>query len=331
VQTFQEALREAVERDVEPRFGEGEVPVVEDEEAKPAAKPMALFDHQKKAFTDILAMATVLFEGRWRALPVRPRFNLLLTGETGLGKTQVVRAVAEAIGLPLFEVSTATWILVGTSGRGAVATWPSLLEFLLTNRLGLIFIDEIDKVIGRGEWSTFLRTELYSLLDRTIPSDLVKASALSEQNEAECQRNMRIARGIAGLRLRYGMLIVAAGAFQELLEGRDSRPLGFGATKAPLKEKAPDLPLLSQWLPRELSNRFSPRVLHLGPLTLSAYLRMLYQTAQRLPEDLQNQFIERGCDSVLAAREARLGVRWLEDLVTETLVAIPPADRASGR
>jgi hypothetical protein len=58
---------------------------------------------------------------------------------------------------------------------------------------------------------------------------------------------------------------------------------------------------------------------------------MLYQTAQRLPEDLQNKFIERGCDSVLAAREARLGVRWLEDLVTETLVAIPPADRASGR
>jgi hypothetical protein len=184
-------------------------------------------------------------------------------------------------------------------------------------------------VIGRGEWSSYLRTELYSLLDRTIPRDLVKASALRDQDDAECQQNLRIARGIAGIRLRHGVLIVAAGAFQDLLERLEPRPLGFAALQTPHHAAVPDLPLLSQWLPRELSNRFSPRVVHLGRLTLSAYLGMLFQTAQRLPDDLQNRFLERGCDTVLAARDARLGVRWLEDLVTETLIERAPAGYVS--
>lgn len=55
-------------------------------------------------------------------------------------------------------------------------------------------------------------------------------------------------------------------------------------------------------------------------MRLSGYLTMLRQTAARLPEDLVEPFLQLGCDTALDAVSSRLGARWIEELITETLV-----------
>jgi SpoVK/Ycf46/Vps4 family AAA+-type ATPase len=283
----------------------------------PRRRPV-LFPHQELAFSDLMATASALFGGGWESLPVKPRFNVLLTGGTGLGKTALVRAVAQTLQLPLFEISTATWVLVGASLRGAVATWPSLVEFFRHNPSGIIFVDEIDKIGGRSDWTVYLRSEIFSLLDRKVPRDLLSASA---DNSYEARAPKPLTLAIAQRRLERGMLIVGAGAFQEFWDDAGTPLVGFGetATAAP---PTPDLAKLTRWLPRELTNRFRARVIHLPPLQLSGYLSMLRHTAALLPDRLQEQFLARGYASAAHAVEARLGARWIEELITESLVAI---------
>jgi hypothetical protein len=280
-----------------------------------------LFPYQEKAFAELISTACVLFNGRWRELAIKPRFNLLVVGGTGLGKTQLVRHVGKTLGIPIYEVSTATWMLTGVSGRGAAPTWPSLVRFLLDHRLGLIFLDEIDKIVGEWEWTRYLRTEIFSLLDRTVPANLILRSEDSEHeplSEAR-ENNIPFSRELVELRLQHGMLIVAAGAFQHFWERTDARSIGFGSQHVePLKSA--DVGALAEFLPRELVNRFRAKVILLGPLRLKDYLSILQHSVSRLPPDLQEGFLERGFDTALRAYETRLGVRWVEELITEILI-----------
>lgn len=112
------------------------------------------------------------------------------------------------------------------TGRGAVATWPSLLEFLLQHETGVIFIDELDKLAGASEWTTYLRSELYSLLDRTVPTDLIRAANLSS-DLPPANPVQKVEQARAQVRLRRGMLLVAAGAFQSVWEQSERRAVGF--------------------------------------------------------------------------------------------------------
>lgn len=278
-----------------------------------------LFAHQQAAFDELLLTARILFSRRWRALPLRPRFNVLLIGQTGLGKTAIVRGVAKALSIPLFEVSASNWMLLGTHHRGATPTWPSLFRFLLTNRLGVIFLDEVDKIAGHTDWSVFLRTEILGLLDRTLPRDIFAGSNDSEEGTADQSHHAARARRLAQLRLQYGMLIAASGAFESLLESASSRRVGFNETVGGSDFFIPDFDALSKSLPRELVNRFRSRLLYLRPLEHKDYMGMLLATVKRLPEELRDQYQRLGQSGITGAVNARLGVRWLEELMIETL------------
>lgn len=277
-----------------------------------------LFPHQEDAFEQLLLMARILFERRWRRLPVTPRFNVLLIGPTGLGKTQIVRRVAAALSLPLFETSASNWMLLGTHNRGANPTWPSLFRFLIENRRGVIFLDEVDKIAGKTEWTVFLRTEIFNLLDRTLPRDIAEGERDSGGNQ-KIVRADSMARRLAHSRLQCGMLIAAAGAFQDFWDHNNTRQLGFGSALHDSTGFLPDHNALSQCLPRELVNRFRSRLLYLRPLGRPDYMAMLHSTASRLPENLGVEFLRLGQDSVANAVEGQLGVRWLEELIIETL------------
>lgn len=285
--------------------------------SKTGGAELRLFPHQTEAFAELLATARVLFDGNWRKLPIKPRFNCLIAGGTGLGKTEVARAVAKRMGIPCFEISTATWMLVGASRRGALATWPSLFRFLNAHRACVIFIDEIDKLDGQWEWTKYLRSEIYSLLDRTVPHDLILTDDDGDQL-MQTKSERRFGQKIAAMRLRQRTLVIAAGAFEEHWDKVHRQSIGYGDERS--DTRAHDLDSFSRYLPRELVNRFRAKVIHLGPLRLSDYLRMLRHTAAHLPEELQGPLLERGVDGVHRAVKNRLGVRWVEELVTETLI-----------
>jgi SpoVK/Ycf46/Vps4 family AAA+-type ATPase len=278
----------------------------------------ALFPHQEEAFEQLLLMARILFERRWRKLPVTPRFNVLLIGPTGLGKTQIVRRVAAVLSLPLFEASASNWMLLGTHHRGANPTWPSLFRFLIENRRGVIFVDELDKIGGKTEWTVFLRTEIFNLLDRTLPRDIADGERDSE-GYLKTVRADSMARRLAHSRLQCGMLIAAAGAFQDFWDQSNTRQLGFGSAVHDSPPFLPDHDALSQSLPRELVNRFRSRLLCLRPLGRPDYMAMLHSTASRLPENLGVEFLRLGHESIASAVQSQLGVRWLEELIFKTL------------
>lgn len=288
-----------------------------------------LYPHQEDAFAQLMLMARVLFNRRWRALPIRPRFNALLIGPTGSGKTEIVRRVAAALSLPMFEVSASNWMLLGVQNRGATPTWPSLFQFLVENRRGIIFIDEVDKVAGTTDWSVFLRTEVFVLLDRTLPRDLSESDDLEGYARTGPARAKR--RRLAQARLRCRMLIAAAGAFQHLWEDANRRHVGFASTRDESAASLPNHDALSRFLPRELVNRFRSRLLPLHPLRREDYVGMLHSTAIRLPQDLRSRFLALGEASVGTALTDQLGVRWLEDLVTETLAVSTARTRETER
>ncbi len=287
---------------------------------------ITILPHQEQAFGELLATARVLREQRWQGLSIKPRLNVLVVGSTGTGKTAIVRALAETIGAPLFEVSTGTWVLVGTSARGAVATWPALYQFLKVNTTGVIFVDEIDKVSGSTDWTTYLRSELFSLLDRTLPRDLFSASDLLENSAGEATLPSSATRKIAQSRLREGMLIVGAGAFQSHWEMSEAREVGFNARETRSESSRPALSAISRFIPPELGNRFRARVVYLPTLRFGDYLAILRQSAQRLPPDLAEPFLERGFATIFDAVDSRLGTRWLEELLTDTLASLPPLE-----
>jgi SpoVK/Ycf46/Vps4 family AAA+-type ATPase len=253
---------------------------------------------------------------------------VLLAGATGLGKTALVRMVAQTLGLPLFEASTATWILTGTSPRGALQTWPSLLDFLGREPLGVIFLDEIDKLTADREWTTYLRLEIYALLDRSVPVDMMRASRLLA-DQPPTTAEQKVEQEIAQRHLRRGMLVIAAGAFQSFWEATGVRRVGFAAAQAPpTPTRRPALQSFSHLLPRELLNRFRAQVVYLEPMRLSGYVAMLHHTAKRLPEELVEPFLELGYESAFAAVESQLGLRWIEELITETLAQQAPSKGA---
>ncbi len=278
------------------------------------ALPERLFTHQQAPYAELLRVATAFFSQSWDGLPVRPRSNVLVTGPTGLGKTELARIVAAELEVPLLELVFTGWLpMGGTSNRGSIHTWPMILRFIKEHDSGVIFIDEVDKAIGTGDWSLYIRLELFSLLDQKIPENIELDDSDDEDSE---DRRKEIAD--AQKKLSRSFLIVGAGAFQELCETRAAAGIGFQRfpTVAAL-----ELRELAGVLPRELTNRFRSRLINLPPLRRECYLDMLSKVANRLPAELAPGFLEIGENTVEEAIANQQGVRWLEEILLDAVIA----------
>ena len=271
-----------------------------------------IYDYQKPAFSKLLAVAKACFAVQRQTLPIRVRTNTMIIGSSGTGKTHLARAVATELGAEFLPVSIAEWILLGSSTRGRIPTWPVIFRFLQRHhkKAGLVvFVDEIDKVTGDSTWERFMRAEIFSLLDFKIPTGLNDddGAALTPDELAQAQDA-----------LSSRTLVLAAGAFQHIWENRGRPSLGFGAKDTGNDET--NLTHLAATLPRELINRFRSDLIVLPELRECDYRRMLEQSAEKIPIYFRETFLRLGYTRIPGAVACRQGCRFLEELMLDTII-----------
>jgi len=277
------------------------------------AVPDKLFPHQHAPYLELHAVATAFFGEDWQDFPVRPRSNILLTGPTGLGKTEVARTVASKLELPFLEIVFTDWLPMGTSGRGSTHTWPLILRFIERYAVGMIFVDELDKA-GDDNWNRYITLELFNLLDHKIAANILDEDV--DDNDDLNKRRKELAA--AQKRLRERFLIVGAGAFQSLCEGR-SHHLGFGAAEP---ERPLELNELARVLPRELTNRFRGKIIHMQPLKREDYVAILHRSARQMPAHLQSSYLALGAAGLDAAVRNQQGVRFFEEIAMDAVITM---------
>jgi hypothetical protein len=273
-----------------------------------------LLPHQQKVFECLLETAEILFEGRWRSLAVRPRFSRLLVGPSGIGKSYVARAVADKLDLPILNQEATNWIPLGASERAAKQTWSDILVFLRNNERGIIFLDELDKLVRHDNqqncsWLHFVRVEIFGLLDRRIPESLLMNNEEGHEGEPQLLRQ----------RLRNGFMIIAAGAFQDYWDTCSRPTVGFKGNALEADAEM-DHKKAATYVATEIINRLEGPVLALRPLDLDDYRIMLDQMVAQLPASLGREARDIGSAELAAAVESGLGVRWLEQIVYRALV-----------
>ena len=277
-----------------------------------------LYPHQEEAFRSLYETGHAFFRGRWQQLPLKPRFARFLTGPTGTGKSFLVRAVAQALEKPLFEIGASNWLPFGSHSGGGSPTWITIATFLRRNSRGIIFIDELDKINGASSWMNHIRVEIFSLLDQRLPDTL----RLVDDEEAEAIHEPVIRERLRA-RLAHGILVIGAGAFQDLHEAHQQRIAGFNTAReitSPLAQND-----MAKVIPREIANRFSAPILHLPPLQERDYRQMLEQIAAKSPAKLRALITTIGQESLPAALAAQSGCRWLEEVLLEALIRSLPS------
>jgi hypothetical protein len=271
--------------------------------------PSGILPHQRLAFRSLIEVGSACFEISRENLPIAPRTNTLIVGPTGTGKTFLARRVAESLGVDFMGISVSEWIPLGCSQRGAVCTWPSIYNFLLRNHQNLgvvLFVDELCK-LGFSPWDTYTKVELFRLLDLSISRELTDefSDKIESKDHAKAQEV-----------LRKRTFLIGAGAFQDLWES-PGPGIGFAPQVSP-----PEISLgrLSKVLPRELVNRFRSSIITLPALGPSDYTRMLQSTIDHIPSCLRLRYLEMGFERVAEAAREQQGVRFLEELLLDTIL-----------
>ncbi|CAN5359088.1 hypothetical protein BH09VER1_BH09VER1_53050 [soil metagenome] len=281
----------------------------------PSNPSRPIWPHQFTAYSKLLALARTCLGAQRNTLPVKLRTTSLLLGPTGSGKTFLAETIAAEIGAAFFPLALSNWIILGARDHSSQTTWVSIVDFLRRNHnsTAFIFCDEFEKAISHRHldtWSSHLRVELFQLLDRKIPKNLKDAdgNVIGPAIHAAAQDT-----------LENRTFIVAAATFQDLWETRSRSNIGFGNPSQVTLGPSPDE--LGKELPREILNRFRHDHLVLPELNQADYETMLESTAARVPIYLRQTFLRLGYEKIPAAIAMRQGCRFVEDLMTDTLLA----------
>ncbi|MBI4601361.1 MAG: AAA family ATPase [Planctomycetes bacterium] len=166
--------------------------------------------------------------------------NVILLGPTGVGKTYLIRNIAQLVGVPFVKADITKFSETGYVGGDVDDLVRELVRMADGNvdlaEYGIIFLDEIDKIasasnlIGRDVSGRGVQTGLLKLLEET---DVPVHSPNSVS--AQLQELMQMRRGKPAKRtINTGhILFVVSGAFtglEEIIEKRLSeRQIGFAA------------------------------------------------------------------------------------------------------
>lgn len=255
-----------------------------------------IYPYQQTVVDAMRRISVVHQRSREMKLPIRPRTHSLLIGPTGTGKSFLVKQVFDSLNWATYHVNCSAWIVMGARGDH---TLPHLIEWVAAQKPGrpmVVFLDEIDKVESGQDWFRSLRSELFSVLDGHIPA----GSYSFEGDQTELRRRFK------------DLLVIGAGAFQHLQDG-PKMGLGFN----PDDKTSKGLNALSGSLARELTNRFSDKVLVLPELSRDDYMQVATKLHEALPPVARRILEEITDTAVVKAIDDKLGARFAESLMLE--------------
>lgn len=176
--------------------------------------------------------------------------NILLLGPTGVGKTYLVKHVAELVGVPFVKADATKFSETGYVGGDVEDLVRELHQKangdLQTAQYGIIYIDEIDKIassgnlVGRDVSGRGVQTTLLKLMEETeVPVRNPMDLQGQLQSAFESQRRGRGRKDVINTR---HILFICSGAFDRLKEQVSRRVrqagLGFGALPASVEGAA---------------------------------------------------------------------------------------------
>ncbi len=293
--------------------------VVKQEEAKKVLS-VALCDHYHHVQQAL--------QGRGSATYAKQ--NVRLLGPTGVGKTYLIRSIAELIGVPFVKADATKFSETGYVGGDVEDLVRDLLRRanndVVRAQYGIIYIDEIDKIAGsntsqgRDVSGRGVQTNLLKLMEETeVPARA--PNGIAGQIQAMMEMSQRGKQGPANINTRH-ILFVVSGAFDGLEEIVRRRLRESAIGFSPQRENTPaDERIVEQATTRDfIDYGFEPEFIGrlpvrvwCHPLAVDDLYEILKSSEGSIVRQYENSFAAYNIDAVFHDD----GLRRIAELATD--------------